>query len=84
MTMSKPTREIIIVSESVLASWMRDAGSIGALFGLMGAGVYLESSAMQWFGGFIGVFWLIAKQGSKKMTYDIPGARKRLDELEAE
>lgn len=75
-------KEILIIHETVLGSWMRDAGSYLLLLGSVGTGVYLESAALQWIGGLMAIVWMIAKPGMEKMTYDIDGARRRLDEIE--
>jgi hypothetical protein len=79
---SKAKREIIIIQDGLAVSLLKDAGSFAFLFGLMSIGVHLESSAMQWIRGGIGFLWLISGPARNRVTYDIEGARKRLDELE--
>lgn len=82
--MSNKEREIILLHETVLQSWVRDASSIVMFIALIGIGVYLESAAMQWVGAILGFLTIIGKaishHNKSKMT--IAQARKRLDEME--
>lgn len=49
--MSKdPTPRIILLHETALQSWARDASSVASIVVLVGLGVLLDSSAMQWVG----------------------------------
>jgi amino acid permease len=79
-------KQLILIREKVLESWLRDAGTF-ALFGsLIGIGVLLESVALQWVGAIIGFLTIFVKAATarKSHTMTIAQARKRLDELEAE
>lgn len=82
--MSKPN-EVIIIHETVIQSWVRDASSVVMFVALIGIGVYLQSGAMQWAGAIIGFITIIGRAGGyshrNKMT--VAQARKRLDEIEA-
>ena len=82
--MSK-SNEVIILHETALQSWARGASSVVMFIALIGIGVYLDSSAMQWVGAILGFLVIIGKtishQNRSKMT--VEQARKRLDEIEA-
>jgi hypothetical protein len=78
----KKATQIIILHESVAQSWARDASSFALALAMIGVGVWLESSAIQWIGWFV---WLVvlttlASNATKKMT--IKEAREFLDEIE--
>jgi hypothetical protein len=77
---------VLVRKESVLLSWLRDASSFALFLALIGIGVYLESSAMQWAGAIIGFFTVVSQAAgkAKSSTYDLKGARAELDRLEAE
>ncbi len=81
--MSKQT-EVILLHETALQSWLRDASSVAMFVGLIGIGVYLESSAMQWVGALVGFVVIIGKVArvGKDNRFTISDARKRLDEIE--
>lgn len=76
---------VIIIHETVAKSWMRDASTFALFGGLIGVGILLDSSAMQWMGAIIAFITIIEKStglhAKNRMTID--QARKRLDELEA-
>lgn len=74
--------QIIILHESVAQSWARDASSLVMAVAMIGIGVWLESSAMQWIGGIVWLLVLMSKASgvAKKMT--IGQARQKLDEIE--
>lgn len=77
--------EVILLHETTGQSWLRDASSVAGFVALIGIGVLLDSTALEWVGAIIG-FAVIAGRMSRvikdnRMT--IPEARKRLDELEA-
>ena len=82
----KQKPEIIIVHERVLESWLRDAGTLATFCALIGIGVYLESSAMQWVGALIG-FTIVFLKASRHMgenRYNFDEARKKINQIEAE
>lgn len=81
--MSK-SAEVIIVTETALQGWMRDAGSAVMFIALIGIGVFLESNAMQWVGAIIGFIVIISRamRIAKDNRYTIAKARARLDEIE--
>lgn len=74
--------EIIIIRETWWESLLRDAGTFCLFMALIGIGVLLNSSAMQWVGAIVAFITIIissAKMGSK-MT--VAEARQKLDEIE--
>lgn len=77
--------EIILVHETVAQAWGRDASSVVGFVTIIGIGVYLESSAMQWVGAILGFITIVGRAisfgNSNKMS--VSQARKRLDEIEA-
>ncbi|KFB11054.1 hypothetical protein [Nitratireductor basaltis] len=76
-------QEVIIIKEGVVQSLVRDVGTFATFLTLIGVGVLLESSAMQWAGVIIG-FFVIAVRATghaKRHTMTIEQARARLDEL---
>ncbi|MGR9056045.1 hypothetical protein ACU8NH_09065 [Rhizobium leguminosarum] len=74
--------EIIILHETVLQSYLIDSSTFLLFAALIGLGVYLDSNAMQWIGGLMGIVTISAR-AIRKDRLSIAGARKRLDELEA-
>ncbi|MFU0504155.1 hypothetical protein [Pseudaminobacter sp. NGMCC 1.201702] len=78
----KPKTEIIILHETVLQSYLIDTSTFILFLALIGIGVYLDSTAMQWIGAIIG-FFTIAGRASRKRRMSFDEARKRIDELEA-
>lgn len=77
--------EVIIVHETVLQSWVRDASTAALFIVLVGTGALLDSSAMQWVGAAVGFGTVISRSisagNNSRMTVD--QARKRLDEIDA-
>jgi hypothetical protein len=80
----KEQPKILIIHESVKHSLARDAGTFALVVGVIGTGVFLQSSAMQW-AGFIMLALAalaLASNGDKRMT--VTQARAYLDEIEKE
>lgn len=77
--------ELIVIHETIAKSWMKDASTLALFLALIGIGVFLQSSAMQWIGAIIGfVTILVTASGLKaKSRKTIAEARQYLDELEA-
>lgn len=65
MSETKPQSTFIVVHETVLQSWLRDASSFAVFAGLVGLGVAVGSSAMQWAGFFVAVLILFARATGK-------------------
>jgi hypothetical protein len=66
--------EIMLVSETVAQSWLKDGS---------GTGWFLDSSALQWSGAFVGFLTLALRSSGKVPRLTIAEARERLDELES-
>lgn len=77
--------KIIVIRETARESWVRDASAYVLAVLLIGTGVLLGSTAMQWSGAavfFVALFaW--AAGSHKEYTMTIPQARSKLDEWEA-
>ncbi len=63
--MSDKETHVIVLYETVLQSWARDAGSFAMIFGVIGVGVVLDSSAMQWLGAICAFLALIGRASGK-------------------
>jgi len=77
--------EVIVIHESVLASYLKDIGSVGSLTAAVGLGIWLDSAALQWVAGLLWIVMILLASfkstNDKRMT--LADARKRLDEIEA-
>ncbi len=84
----KKTSKIIIVAETAMQSWLRDASTLAMFLALIGFGVWLDSSAMQWAGFFVGVIVLLGRIGrnTKEVAtcYSFEEAREALERFEGE
>lgn len=76
------SKEVIIVREGVVQSLIKDAGTFLMAVALVGIGVLLASTAMQWIGAFVFFTSVIALHQRDNLTMTVPEARKRLDEIE--
>ncbi|MFG1410315.1 hypothetical protein V5G24_04300 [Xanthobacter sp. VTT E-85241] len=72
----------IILTESVLQSWARDLGSLAVFVCLIGIGVYVDSSAMQWAGFAIALAFTFGRSSSHIHRMNIKEARAYLDQIE--
>jgi hypothetical protein len=75
---------VIIITETVMQSWARDASTLAMFVALIGIGIWTDSIAMQWVGGVIGFLTIIALKASSRSRMTIEQARARLDEIERE
>jgi len=69
--MTKPETQYIVIHETVLKSWARDASTFVLFGGLISIGILLESSAMQWAGFFVAIVTICGRAGAlkfKRMT----------------
>jgi uncharacterized protein (AIM24 family) len=75
---------VVIIHETVLKSWLRDLSTFALFAALIGLGVFLNSSAMQWMGAIIAFLTVCGKASGlhKKNRKSIAEARQFLDELE--
>lgn len=77
--------QVILIRESLTTSVLRDAITFCMTLGLIGIGIWADSSAMQWVGALMTFMAFYARVSGLRAasTYSIPEARTRLDELEA-
>jgi hypothetical protein len=77
-------RQIMIIKESARESWLRDTSSVVSFIALIGIGIVLDSSAMQWVGAILGFIVILERSNRlfKSNRFTIEEARKRLDEIE--
>jgi hypothetical protein len=69
----KAESTFIVIHETVLHSWMRDASTFALFAGLIGVGILADSTAMQWAGFFVAIVACIARASgmkTKRMTRD--------------
>jgi hypothetical protein len=69
MSETAPT-QIIVITESTFQGWARDASTLALFVSLIGIGIALDSSALQWVGAFVGFTAIIARAAgkAKKLT----------------
>ncbi|WP_434733738.1 hypothetical protein NL154_05560 [Rhizobium sp. YTUHZ044] len=62
--------KFIVITESIFESWARDASTLALFASLIGIGIALDSSAMQWTGAVIGFIATTARAAgkAKKLT----------------
>lgn len=76
---------VIVISETVLESWARDAGTFAVFIGFCAVGWFLDSQALQWIGSIMAMIAVVGRtartMNRSRMT--IAQARAKLDELEA-
>ncbi|MCM2293061.1 hypothetical protein NAC44_12085 [Allorhizobium sp. BGMRC 0089] len=63
----EPNTEFIVIHETVLQSWARDASTFMLFAGLIGLGVIAESAAMQWAGMLVAIVVFVSRTGPVKM-----------------
>ncbi len=80
----KERTHIILITESAIQSWARDASTLVMFVALIGIGVWLDSSAMQWMGAVIGFITIATRASKLRQNLTIEQARRRLDEIERE
>jgi uncharacterized membrane protein YadS len=74
--------EIIIIRETWWESLLSDASTFCLFMSLIGIGLLLDSSAMQWVGAIVG-FMIIATRAAKMgLRMTVAEARQKLDEIE--
>lgn len=80
--MSSKKTEFVVVHESIIQSWLRDASTLALIVASIGIGVLLDSAAMQWLGAVLAFLVIVGRGlGSvKRMTKD--EAKKYLDSLD--
>lgn len=80
----QPKAKLILIRETAAESWTRDASTFVLVVAIIGVGVLLGSSAMQWVGALMAFIVITARATSfrKQHTFTVAEARKRLDEIE--
>lgn len=76
-------RTVIVLHETPLQSWVRDASSVVMFITLIGIGVFLESNAMQWVGAILGFLVIIGKAANLSNKMTVSEARAHLAALDA-
>ena len=76
--------KIIILRESILESVVKDVTTFLTFAALIGLGWWIESGAMQWFGGGLAFLFIVARaaMARAKVNYTLKEARELLDRLE--
>ena len=64
--MSENKAQYIIVAETPLQSWLRDASTYAFVVATIGTGVFLDSSAMEWFGALVAFIAILGRSGIAK------------------
>lgn len=72
MSEKRAETTFIMVHETTLQSWARDASTFALFVSLIGVGIMLDSSAMQWMGAIIAFIVILSKANGKmkRMTRD--------------
>jgi len=73
-------REVILIHETVLQSWVKDIVSFVSLAGIIGLGWWLDSAAMQW-AGFILFALSVMGRARKYMVDGVTTPQKAADSL---
>lgn len=77
--------KIITIHETMLQSYLSDAGTFGGLILSCYVGYLLNSSALQWIAGLFLVISIIYRAvNGYKNHYTVESARAELDRIEAE
>lgn len=66
MSAESSKTQFIIIHEKPLQSWLRDASSFALFACLIGLGVVVGSTAMQWAGFLVAIIVLLVRAGSMK------------------
>jgi hypothetical protein len=82
MTDKAPT-QFIVITESIFQSWARDASTLALFVSLIGIGIALDSSALQWVGAFVGFTVIMARAAGKAKKLTKEQALRFIQELDA-
>jgi len=79
----KTEPKIMLVQETPMQSYKKDAGTVVACLALVLPGWLIGSAALQWVGAMMFVFWLIARVfgTSKDNTYTLDQAKAKIDAM---
>lgn len=75
-------KNVIVIRETVMESWISDASTYALFMALIGPGVYLGSSAMQWAGLIIALVTCLAKANARRKDMTKEEAIKFIHEME--
>lgn len=64
--------EIIVLHETVMQSFVKDAITFAMVFSLVGVGVLLDSVAMQWIGGIMAMIGILSSMARMKKEITTP------------
>lgn len=79
--MSRP--KLIIIKEGIVGSIVTDLVSAGTLLGLIGIGMWLDSAALQWFGGALAMLHILGRASHIGTRFNsVTAAREYLATLE--
>lgn len=73
---------IILVHETAMQSWARDAGTLLLFITLIGIGILADSAAMQWMGAIVAFVITAVRASGKVERLSITEARAKLDAIE--
>jgi hypothetical protein len=79
----KSETKFIVITESVFESWARDASTLVLFVALIGIGIALDSSAMQWTGAVVGFITTTARAAGKAKKLTKEQAVRFIQELDA-
>lgn len=79
----KKTTYFVVITESIFQSWGRDIGTLVLFVGLIGIGIALNSSALQWVGALVGFIAIISRANGKAKNLTKEQAIKFIQELDA-
>ena len=63
----KPGTQFIVLHETILRAWARDASTFALFAGLISIGILLDSPAMQWAGFFVAIITIMGRAGAMKI-----------------
>lgn len=78
----KTKTEIIVIHETVLHSWARDAGTFAVFVAFIALGWMVDSAALQWVGAILAFIALFQRASGRVTRLTINEARAKLDEIE--
>jgi len=79
-----PPKKIILIRETSLQSWLHDASTFVLVVALVGIGIYLESTPLQWIGAIMAFITISVRAAGlkEKNSFTVDEARVRLEELD--
>jgi len=64
---SKPDTQFVVIHETIIKGWIRDASTFAVFAGLISIGIILDSSAMQWAAFFVAIVVIMGRAGAMKI-----------------